>query len=91
VVLGPVKVVKIRSKYVSVVLARNDKTCTPNNMGMFRVPNQIIRARFSSLLASVVPGPEKVMKIRQKHYSVVPMGNNKNGTTNSVGMLRLKN
>jgi len=51
VVLGPDKVVKNRSKHFSAILTTNDKNCTPNIVGMFKVQNQVIWARFSTLPA----------------------------------------
>jgi len=52
VVSGTGKVIKIRSKHFSPALMWNDKNCTPNSAGMFRVQNRFIRAPLSTLLAS---------------------------------------
>ena len=41
-VIGVVKVVKIRLKYFSAILMENDNNSTPNSVGMFRVQNQIV-------------------------------------------------
>jgi len=46
VVSGPGKVIKIRLKHFSAVLTGNNKNCTPNIVGMFRVQNGVIRARW---------------------------------------------
>jgi len=86
VVPGPGKVIKIRPKHFSVVLMENDKNCTQNSVGMFRVENRIHRARFSNLPTPVVLAPGKVSKIQLKHFSTVLTGNDKNWTTNCVGM-----
>jgi len=41
-VLGPEKNVKIRLNYFSTLLTGNDRDCTTNCVGMFRVPNVVI-------------------------------------------------
>ena len=48
VVTRPEKVIKIRPQHSSDVLTGNNKNCTPNIRGMFRVQNGVIRARFST-------------------------------------------
>jgi len=58
---------------------------------MFRVQNRVIRTRFSTLPAPVVPGPGKVVKIRPKHFSTILTENNKNCATNYVVMFRVQN
>jgi len=40
---------KIWPKYFFAVLMLTKKHCTPNNVGIFRVQNRVIRARFSTL------------------------------------------
>jgi len=80
VMLRHEKVVKIWLKHFPAALIGNDKSCTPNNVCMFRVQNQVIRNRFSNLTAPVVLRPKKVVKIRLKHFSVVLTGNDKNYT-----------
>jgi len=84
VVPVPGKVVKIRPKLFSTVLTGNDKNNTTNCVGMFRVHNRVILARFSTLPAPMVLGPEKVVKIRPKHFSVVLKANDKKCTSNCV-------
>lgn len=71
VVPGPGKVIKIRPKHFLVVLTKNRKKHAPNSVGTFQMQNCVIRARISTLLASLVPGPKKVVKIRPKHFSVL--------------------
>jgi len=61
----PGKVVKIQLKRFSTVLTGNDKNCTLNRVGMFRVQNQLIRSRFFTLPALVVLGSEKSSKFDQ--------------------------
>jgi len=75
VVFGLGKVVKIRPKHFSVVLTGNSKNCTPNRVGMFRVQNRVIQARFSALPAPLVFGPGKVAKIWSKHFLFILTGN----------------
>ena len=64
----PGKVVKIRPKHFSTVLTGNDKNCITYCVSLFRVPNIVIWTWFSTLVASVVPGLEKIVKIRSKHF-----------------------
>jgi len=91
VVFGPENVVKIKLKQFLAVLKGNDKNCTLNCVGIFRVQNQVIRARFSILPALMVFGLGKVIKIRLKQFSSVLRGNDKNCTLNRVGMFQLQN
>ena len=84
VVFEPEKVVKIWLKYFSVVLTENDNNCRPNNAHMFRVQNWAIGAWFSTLLALVVFGPRKVVKIQQISFSAILTRNDKNCTPNIV-------
>ena len=72
VVPGPGKVVKIRSKHFSIVLTENDMNCTTNYVGMFRVQNWVIWARFSTLAALVRLGHKNVVKTRPKQFSTLP-------------------
>jgi len=88
---GPGKVIKIQPKHLLTVLTGNDKSCTTNCVSMFRVPNVVIWTPFSTLVAPVVPGLEKVVKIGPKHFSVIPMGRDKNCVPNSVGNIRVQN
>ena len=93
-VLGLEKVVKNRPKHFSAILITNDKNCTPNRVGIFWCKTKSSGLGFQLCLlqhASMVPEPEKVVKIQQKHFEVILAGNNKNGTTNSVSMFRVKN
>jgi len=53
--------------------------------------NRVIRDRFSTLPTTVVPGPEKAIKIWPKHFSAVRKGNDKNRTTNYVGKFWVPN
>ena len=85
------KVVKIRLKHFSVVLMGNDRNCTLNRVCIFRVQNHVIQTQFSTLLALVVFGLGKVVKIRPKHFSVVLTRNGKNCTPNRVGTFRVQN
>jgi len=79
-------VVKFRPKHFSSVLTGNDKNWTTNCVSMFQVPNIVILTRFSTLVAPVVPGLEKVGKIRPKHFVLVLIGSDKNCTSKSVSM-----
>ena len=88
---GPGKVIKIQLKQFLAILTRNDKNCTLNRVGIFRVQNQVIRAQFSILPAMMVFRLGKVVKIRPKHFSFVLTGNDKNYTLNRVGMFRVRN
>jgi len=81
---APENVVKIRPNYFSTVLTGNDRNWTRNHVGMFRVPNVVIWAWFSTLATPVVPGPEKVVKILSKHFFAILIGNDKNCTAKSV-------
>jgi len=65
---------------------RNDKNYILNTVGKFRVQNQVIFARFLAFPTLVLFGPEKVVKIRPKYFTVVLTGNDKNYTPNIVGM-----
>ena len=51
VVSGHGKVLKTWLKHFLAVMTGNDKNCTPNVVGMFRVQNEVFRARFSTLPA----------------------------------------
>jgi len=83
VVPGLKTVIKIRPKHFLVVLIWSDKNCTSKSVSMFRPLNRVIWDRFSTLPATVDRGPENVVKIRAKHFSVVPMGKDKNCIPNS--------
>ena len=87
VVFGLEKVAKSWSKLFSVVLMGNDKNCTVNCVDIFRVQNQVMRARFLTLPPLVVFGLGKVIQIWPKYFSAVLTTNNKNCTPKSVGML----
>jgi len=91
VVPVPGKVVKIRPKHFSTVLTGNDKNNTTNYVGMFRVQNRVIWARFSTLPTLVVLVPEKVIKIQPKLFLAIVATNDKNYTPNYVGMFLLQN
>jgi len=67
-VSGVEKVVKIRPKHFSAVLTRNDNNFTLKSVGMFPVPNVVILAWFSTVVAPVERGTEKVIKIRPNHF-----------------------
>jgi len=69
----------------------NDKNYTPNSVGMFWVQNRVIRARFSTLRAPMVPGPGKDVKSRLKHFSTVVTENHKNCTQTVWVCFRCKN
>jgi len=84
--MGLEKVVKIWQKHFSAIVMGNDKNCVQKSVGMFQVQNRVIRARFSTLPASVVPGPQKLVKIWPKHFSIVLTGNDKNFPTNYEGI-----
>jgi len=86
VVPEPGKVFKIRPKHFLAIPMGNDKNCIPKSVGMFRVPNIVILTRFSTLVAPVVLGPWKVVKIWSKHFLAILVGNDKNCTPKSVGM-----
>jgi len=88
---GARKVGKSRPNYFLTVPTGNDRNCTTNCVGMFGVPNIIISVRFSTLAGPAVPSPEKVVKIRSKHFFVVLTGNDKNCTLKSVGTFRALN
>jgi len=79
------------TEQVLAVLMGNEKNCTPKSVGMFRALIRFIRARFSTLHAPVVPGLEKVVNIRPKHFSAVLIGNDKKCVPNNVGMFWLQN
>jgi len=85
------KVMKIRLKYFSAILTREDKNCTTNNVGMFRMQNQVICAKFSTFPALVLSRPEKVIKILPKYFSAVRTRKDKNCTPNIVGIVRVQN
>ena len=91
VVPRPEKVVKIWWKHFSTVLARKDKNCTPKSVGMFQALNRVICSPFLTFPTSVVLRPEKVVKIRLKHFSTFLMGNYKNCTANCEGMFWVPN
>jgi len=74
-----------------IVLTWNDKNCTPKSVGMFRVQNRVIWARFSTLPAPVVLELEKVVKIWPKHFSTVLIGTDTNCAPNNVGMFEMQN
>jgi len=63
---------------------------TNNSVGVFLVQNWVIRARFSTLLAIVVPAPEKVSKSQVKHFSTVLTRNDTSCDTNCVGIFRVQ-
>lgn len=52
---------------------------------------RVIQTQFSILSTLVVPGPEKLVKMRPEHFSVVLTRNDKKCTSSSVGMFRLPN
>jgi len=85
VVSGPQKVTKIRTKHFPAVLMGNNKNYTQKSLGMFWLQNRVIRVGFSTLHSLVVFGPEKVAKIRSKHFSAAVTRNYKNCTPNNVG------
>jgi len=87
---GPEKVINIWSRHFLAIRIGNDKKCVPSNVGIFQVENRVIRARFSTFPALVVPRPVKVIKIWQKHFSKMTR-NNKNCTPNCAGMFRVQN
>jgi len=58
---------------------------------MFRVQNLVIRTYFSTLIAPVVFGLEKVVKIQLKHFSAVLTRNYRNCTLTRVGIFRVQN
>jgi len=93
VVSRPKKVVKIRPKHFSIVLAGNNKNYIPNTVGMFWVQNRVIRGRLQlcSIWATLVVSKfGKVIKIQPKHFSNVLTWDDKNCTPNSVGKFRVK-
>ena len=85
VVSGPKKVTKIRTKHFSAVLMGNNRNCTQKSLGMFWLQNRVIWVWFSTLPSSVVFRPEKVAKIRSKHFLAAVTRNYKNCTPNNVG------
>jgi len=91
VVLGHGKVVKIQPKQIVAVLMGNEKNCTTKSMGMFRALNRFLRARFSTLHASVVLGLDNVVKIRPKDFSAILIGNDKKCVPNNVCMFWVQN
>ena len=58
---------------------------------MSRVPNVVINAQFSTFAAPMVLRPDKVVKIRPKHFFAVLIGNDKNLSPKTVGMFLLLN
>ena len=87
---GPGKVVKIRPKFFFVLMG-NDKNCPLQSVGMFQALNRVFQTRFSALLAPVVPGVGKFVKIRRKHFSAVLIRNDKNCFLNNVGIFQVQN
>jgi len=90
----PRKVVKIRTKYCSTVLTRNDNDCTQTLWVCFGCKIELSRLDVHfpcSRHVLVVSGPEKVIKTRLKHFSVVLMENGKNCTLIIVGMFQVQN
>jgi len=70
VVFGSGKIVKIGSKHLSAVMMGNDKNYTPISGGLFRVQNQVIRARFSTLLARGLLGGVRAGKFDRNIFQL---------------------
>jgi len=73
------------TEYFSTVLTGNYRKCTTNCVGLFGLPNVVIRVQLSTLVAPVVPGPGKLVKIRPRHFFPLLIRNDKNCIPKSVG------
>ena len=69
----------------------NHKNCATNCLSMFRVPNGVNWGQFSTLAATVLPVPGKVVKIWPKHFFAVVIGHDKNCIPKSGSMFRSLN
>jgi len=74
VVLGPETIVKICPRLFLPGRIKKGKKCAQIVWVYFNCQIGVIQARFSTLTAPVVLGPEKVVKIRPEHFSSVLIG-----------------
>jgi len=90
-VLGPETIVEICPRLFLPVRIKTARNASQIVWVYFSCQKWVIQTRFSTLTAPVVLEPEKVVKIRPKHFQPYWSQNDKNCVPNKVGMFLVQN